>query len=138
MSFNTVATARSESLNPALFGGVSANPTGVEKRRAMRARSNWPARLIDAAGVVNVGRVCDVSEGGFGMMSNVHMPVGATMDVVLAVPKSAACDRSVPVRCKVRVVSCAFTGVQSRLSAQFLDLPKDARIAIRNYVISHA
>ena len=137
MSFQHAATARFEAALPVSYA-AAAHAAGVEQRHQRRARANWPARAIDAAGIVNVGRVCDVSEGGFGMMSNVHMPVGATMDVVLAVPKSAACDRSVPVRCKVRVVSCAFTGVQSRLSAQFLDLPKEARLAIRSYVISHA
>jgi hypothetical protein len=36
----------------------------------------------------------------------------------------------------VRVVSCAFAGVESRLSVQFLALPKESRIAIRSYVIA--
>ena len=130
--------ATASSSNIFASGSQGVLPSDLEQRRQRRARANWASRLVNTAGNVVHGRVCDVSEGGFGMMSNVHMPVGATMDVVLAVPKSAACDRSVPVRCKVRVVSCAFTGVQSRLSAQFLDLPKEARLAIRSYVISHA
>ncbi len=66
------------------------------------------------------------------------MPVGALLDVALAVPRIDASDRSVPVRCRVRVISCSFAGEQSRLGVQFLALPKESRIAIRNYVISHS
>ena len=130
--------AAASSSNVFHSGNLGVLPSDLELRRQRRARANWASRLVNAAGDVNHGRVCDISEGGFGMMSNVHMPAGATMDVVLAVPKSGAGDRSVPVRCKVRVLSCTFSGEQSRLSAQFLDLPKDARLAIRSYVISHA
>ena len=138
MSAIHAATARPQTINPALFGALATRPVGVEERRNMRARSNWPARLIDSAGVVNVGRVCDVSEGGFGVMSAVHLPVGALLDIALAVPKTSDSARSVPVRCRVRVNSCSFAGVQSRLGVTFLALPKESRIAIRNYILGHA
>ena len=46
--------------------------------------------------------------------------------------------RSIPVRCKVRVIACAFAGEQSRLGVQFLALPMESRLAIRRYVLSHS
>ncbi len=138
MSPNTAHTALAPIPNPALFGDLATRPAGGEKRRTMRARANWAARLIDAAGVVNVGRVCDVSEGGFGVMSAVHLPVGALLDIALAVPKASDSARSVPVRCRVRVNSCSFAGIESRLGLTFLALPKESRIAIRNYILGHA
>jgi len=134
MSTLHATSARAQSAHPALFGAVSS----LDQRRTMRARANWPARLIDTVGVVNVGRVCDVSEGGFGVMSSVNLPVGATLDIALAVPKSGSDSRSMPVRCKVRVTSCSFAGTQSRLGVMFMDLPKESRIAVRNYILSHA
>ena len=118
-------------------GSTAQFPSGLEQRMHRRARASWAARLIDAAGIINTAQVCDVSEGGFGLMSDVRMPAGALLDIVLAVPKNKACDRSVPVRCQVRVVSCSFVGEHSRLSVQIVSLPKESRIAIRNYVISH-
>ena len=112
--------------------------SGIDQRPQRRARANWASRLIDSAGIVNTGRVCDVSEAGFGVMSPVNMPVGALMDVALAVPRLQDDARSVPVRCKVRVISCAFAGEQSRLGVQFLALPMESRLAIRRYVLSHS
>lgn len=131
-------TARSPAAQPFVFGATSARDPSVDERRSRRARANWGARLINEVGNVNTGRVCDVSEGGFGVMSAVNLPVGSLLDVALAVPKSDACDRSVPVRCRVRVISCSFAGIQSRLGVQFLDLPKASRIAIRSYILSHS
>ena len=71
-------------------------------------------------------------------MSAVHMPVGAMLDIALAVPKTARDDAACRVRCKVRVNSCSFAGMQSRLGVTFLALPKESRIAIRKYVLSHS
>ena len=137
MSFQHAATARFEAALPVSYA-AAAHAAGVEQRHQRRARANWPARAIDAAGIVNVGRVCDVSEGGFGMMSAVHMPVGSTLEVALAVPRTRDGGRSVPVRCKVRVVASNFAGEQTRMSLQFMALPKESRIAIRHYVLSHS
>ena len=138
MSFLHAATARPQAAQPFVFGASGARDSSVGERRGRRARASWAARLINEVGNVNIGRVCDVSEGGFGVMSPVNMPVGALLDVALAVPRIDASDRSVPVRCRVRVISCSFAGEQSRLGVQFLALPKESRIAIRNYVISHS
>ena len=131
-------TARPQAAQPFVFGATVARDPSVDERRTRRARASWAARLINEVGNVNIGRVCDVSEGGFGVMSAVNMPVGSVLDVALAVPKTSACDRSVPVRCRVRVISCSFAGIQSRLGVQFLDLPKESRIAIRSYILSHS
>lgn len=137
MSFPHAATARpSAAANPFVLG--AAGNSSLDERRARRARANWASRLIDGAGIVNAGRVCDVSEGGFGVMSAVNMPVGSLLDVALAIPKTGDGGRSVPVRCRVRVISSSFAGVQSRLGVEFLALPKESRIAIRNYVLSHS
>lgn len=113
-------------------------PDGVEARRHRRARAHWAVRVITASGSVVPGWVCDVSEGGVGLMSSVHMPVGSIVDIALAVPHGGANPRSVPVRCKVRVVFCAFAGEQSRLGVQFTTLPTESRVAIRSYVMAHS
>ncbi len=138
MSLQTATAALSRASAPVSTRTAAFLANGADERRQRRARANWASRLIDSAGSINTGRVCDVSEDGFGVMSAVHMPVGSTLDVALAVPRLHDDARSVPVRCKVRVVSCAFAGEQSRLGVQFLALPMDSRLAIRRYVVSHS
>ena len=123
---------------PAPLAGSAARPAGIDARRHARARARWPARLINGSGTVHSGWICDVSEGGFGLMSPVNMSVGSMLEIALAVPMDKDGKRSVPVRCRVRVVFCAFAGEQSRLGVQFLALPMATRIAIRQYVLSHA
>jgi hypothetical protein len=138
MSLATFASIRPQAN---VFHGTFATSqfgAGIDRRQQRRARANWACRLVDAASVVNSGQVCDVSEEGFGVMSAVNMPVGSLLDVCLAVPRVQDGARSVPVRCKVRVVACSFVGERSRLGVQFLALPKEARIAIRSYVLSHS
>ena len=138
MSFANLASIRPQAARPPVSFADASRAAGVDRRTQRRARANWACRLIDAASVVNSGQVCDVSEDGFGVMSAVHLPVGSLLDVCLAVPRVQDGARSVPVRCKVRVVACSFVGERSRLGVQFLALPKEARIAIRSYVLSHS
>ena len=132
--------ADANTASPAPLAGSAARPAGIDARRhaRARARARWPARLINGSGSVHSGWVCDVSEGGFGLVSPVHMSVGSMLEIALAVPMDKEGRRSVPVRCRVRVVFCAFAGEQSRLGVQFLALPTATRIAIRQYVLSHA
>lgn len=132
---NTATQARTMTAPPVAAGF---RPDGSEARTHRRARAQWPARLITATGEVVSGMVCDVSEGGVGLMSSVNMPVGTLVDIALAVPRLGDASRSVPVRCKVRVVFCAFVGEQSRMGVQFTALPMSARMAIRSYVIARS
>ena len=120
------------------LAGSAVRAAGIDSRRHARARAHWPARLINGSGTIHSGWVCDVSEGGFGLLSPVNMSVGSMLEVALAVPMDKDGKRSVPVRCRVRVVFCAFVGAQSRLGVQFIALPMATRIAIRQYVLSHA
>ena len=138
MSLATYASTRPQIARHHGTFATSQFGAGVDRRLQRRARANWACRLIDAASVVNCGQVCDVSEDGFGVMSPVNMPVGSLLEVCLAVPRTHDGARSVPVRCQVRVVACSFAGERSRLGVQFLALPKEARIAIRSYVLSHS
>ena len=125
---DTARQSPASSVHPGMLAGVA------EARSQRRARANWAARLITATGEVAIGKVCDVGEGGIGLMSDVHMPVGTLIDVALAVPRLGDASRSVPVRCRVRVAFCAFVGEQSRMGVQFTALPMESRIAIRSYI----
>ncbi len=113
-------------------------PQGIEARKHRRARAHWPIRLIGASAQVASGWVWDVSEGGMGLVSPAHMPVGAIIETALAIPNPKDARRSLAVQAKVRVVFSSFTGTQTRLGVQFLALPLEARVAIRTYVLSHS
>jgi len=117
---------------------VAPTPRTIEARQHRRARAHWPIRLIGAGAQVSSGWVCDVSEGGIGLMSGVNVPAGTVLDTALAIPHPKDPQRSLAIQARVRVVFSAFCGTQSRLGVQFLGLPMDVRIAIRNYVITHS
>ncbi len=127
---------RATSYHPALRGNAA--PSSLDQRHHGRARARWQIRLIGAGEAIVAGWVCDVSEGGLGLMSRVNVPVGSVLETALAVPHPSDPRRSLTVRAKVRVVSSAFCGTQSRLGVQFMALPMAARLAIRKYTLSHS
>ncbi|MFG6430623.1 PilZ domain-containing protein [Roseateles sp. LYH14W] len=118
--------------------GPLPRPSGVDERQHRRARAHWPIRLIGASGKVASGWVWDVSEGGMGVVSSVHMPVGSIVQTAVAIPNPKDPQRHLAVQAKVRVVFASFTGTQTRLGVQFLALPLEVRMAIHAYVVGHA
>ena len=124
--------------NPASTPVTGRGIEGLDARRHRRARAHWAIRLTGLSQEIVSGWVCDVSEGGIGMLSTMNVPVGTTLRVALAVPHPADTAQSTAVQATVRVVFSAFVGTQSRLGLQFLALPMDARVAIRRYVIARS
>ncbi len=123
--------------HPALRAAALPQRRTEDARRHLRARAHWAIRLIGAGDAIVPGWVCDVSEGGIGLMSAVNMPVGTMLETALAIPHPKDPRRSLAVRAKVRVVSSSFCGTQSRLGVQFMTLSMEARLAIRSYAIAH-
>ena len=127
---------RAAGFHPAL--GAAFGAPDSEGRQHQRARARWPIRVVGAGDAIVSGWVSDVSEGGFGLMSRVNSPVGTLLETAFAIPHPKDSRRSLSVRAKVRVVSSSFCGTESRLGVQFMSLPMEARVAIRNYTLSHS
>ncbi len=121
------------------FGTSSGHTeTVTELRRHRRARATWPARLLNKAGqIINV-MVCDVSEGGVGLIGQTNVPLGTLLDITLSVPDAKEPGRTHAVRASVRVMFSSFVGAQCRIGVQFIELPMPARIAIRSYVLAQS
>ncbi|MDB5819907.1 MAG: PilZ protein, partial [Rhizobacter sp.] len=86
---------------------ASAHPATVaatDLRTHRRARASWPARVLDPSGRIIPVTVCDVSEGGMGLLGPVRQPLGSVFDVTLSVPNPQESQRSHAVAAKVRVV----------------------------------
>lgn len=124
---------------PGAFGTRSGNTeTGTELRQHRRARAAWPARLLNKSGqIINVV-VCDVSEGGVGLIGNTNVPLGTVLDITLSVPDAKEPARTHAVRASVRVMFSSFVGAQCRIGVQFVELAMPARLAIRHYVLAHS
>ena len=123
----------------AAFGARSGDTESAgELRLHRRARAAWPARLLDKAGHVLCATVCDVSEGGVGLIGQATLPLGTVLDITLSVPHPKEPGRTQAVRAHVRVMFASFVGTQSRIGLQFVELPMPARIAIRSYVLAHS
>lgn len=121
------------------FGTSSGNTeTGVELRRHRRARAAWPARLLNKAGTIINVMVCDVSEGGVGLLGQTNLPLGTVLDITLSVPNPKEPGRAHAVRATVRVMFSSFVGAQSRMGVQFVELPMAARLAVRSYVLANS
>lgn len=130
-------------IRPAPLAGAFVTRTGhtetaAELRRHRRARANWPARLLNKGGGIIPITVCDVSEGGVGLLAPASLPMGQVMDLALSVPHPEDPKRCLAVTAKVRVVFASFVGAQCRIGVQFLALATPARLAIRQYVLSHS
>lgn len=131
-------TTRPAHLNTA-FGTSSGNTeTHEELRRHRRARAAWPARLLNKAGQIIGVTVCDVSEGGVGLIGQANLPLGTILDIALSVPDAKTPGRTHAVRANVRVMFSSFVGVQCRIGVQFIELPMSARLALRSYVIANS
>lgn len=137
MSFST-NSGRLDALATA-FGTSSGNTeSGTELRRHRRARAAWPARLLNKSGsIINV-TVCDVSEGGVGLLAQASLPLGTQLDIALSVPCAQDPARTHAFRAHVRVAFSSFAGAQCRIGVQFLELPMAARLAIRSFVLAHS
>lgn len=121
------------------FGTSSGNTeTGTELRLHRRARAAWPARLLNKGGGIQCVTVCDVSEGGVGILVPTNLPLGTNLDLALSVPDPKQVGRTHAVRAGVRVMFSSFTGSQCRIGVQFVELPMEARLAIRSYVLTHS
>lgn len=121
------------------FGASSGQTeTGIELRRHRRARAAWPARLLNKAGGIIGVTVCDVSEGGVGLLAPTTLPLGTLLDITLSVPDARQPGLTHAFRASVRVMFSSFVGSQCRIGVQFIALPIPARLAIRSYVIAHS
>ncbi|MDB5816449.1 MAG: PilZ protein [Rhizobacter sp.] len=111
---------------------------GTDLRSHRRARAAWPARILDPSGRIVAVTVCDVSEGGMGLLGPAKQPLGVVFDVTLSVPNPQEPQRSHAVAAKVRVVFSSLVGANCRIGVQFVELPMAARITIRRYVLSNS
>jgi c-di-GMP-binding flagellar brake protein YcgR len=135
---STTNSTRPGTLAPAFGTHTGNTEAGTELRRHRRARAAWPARLLNKAGsIINV-MVCDVSEGGVGLLGQTNLPLGTVFDITLSVPHPKEPGRTHAVRAHVRVMFSSFVGAQCRIGVQFVELPMAARIAIRSYVLARS
>jgi hypothetical protein len=118
--------------------GSSTSERGSELRHHRRARAAWPARLLNKAGGIIHVTVCDVSEGGVGLLASTSLPLGTNLDIALSVPDAKTPGRTHAVRASVRVMFSSFVGSQCRIGVQFVELPMAARVAIHTYVVTHS
>lgn len=129
---------RPDSLAHAFGTGSGQTETANELRRHRRARASWPARLLNKGGAIIPVTVCDVSEGGVGLLTPTGLPLGLMLDLAVSVPHPEDRSRCLPVTARVRVVFASFVGAQCRIGVQFVALPTPARLGIRQYVLSHS
>jgi c-di-GMP-binding flagellar brake protein YcgR len=121
-----------------LTAGSTRSESGAELRHHRRARASWPARLRNKAGGILHVTVCDVSEGGVGLLAQTSLPLGTNLDIALSVPDAKVPGRTHAVRASVRVMFSSFVGSQCRVGVQFVELPMAARVAIHTYVVTHS
>lgn len=131
-------STRPGALNGAFGTRSGSTETGTELRNHRRARASWPARLLNKTGCILSVTVCDVSEGGAGLLASTSLPLGTNLDIALSVPDAKVPGRTHAVRANVCVMFSSFAGAQCRIGVQFVELPMEARIAIRSYVLSHS
>lgn len=65
---------------------LSAPDIGAELRREQRVKVSWPARVQLPNGRVAELRVRDISDGGVGLLTEVHIPASTVLNFAMGVP----------------------------------------------------
>lgn len=99
--------------------------TGRDRRRAERARAEWPVAIEAFDGRVIPGEVVDVSTSGMRVRAQAELPVGAAVTLRVALPQGA--DR-------LEVVARVARRSAEELALDFIGLPETEARRVKPFV----
>ncbi len=107
--------------NP-LLGARSA-----DGRREQRVKVSWPARVQLSNGRVVELRVRDLSEGGVGLLTDVHIPPNTVLNFAMGVPGLHEATKITPVSGTIKTTYVVVQGRDLVCGGMWVTLPSDSR-----------
>ena len=125
------APAPAHDRSGALGGFSIAAPEG---RREQRVKISWLARVQFPNGRVVDVRARDLSEGGVGLVSDVHIPSYTVLNFAMAVPGLNEPSRITPISGTLKTAYMVVQGPVIYCGGTWVSLPSDARDLLSKWI----
>jgi len=102
-------------------------PRSAEGRREQRVKVSWPARVQLSNGKVVELRVRDLSEGGVGLLTDVHIPPSTVLNFAMGVPGLHDATKITPVSGTIKTNYVVVQGRDLVCGGMWVTLPADSR-----------
>jgi len=99
----------------------------ADGRREQRVKVSWPARVQLSNGKVVELRVRDLSEGGVGLLTDVHIPPNTVLNFAMGVPGLHEATTITPVSGTIKTTYVVVQGRDLVCGGMWVTLPSDSR-----------
>jgi hypothetical protein len=124
-----------------LFGNLASPPTspfpskpGADHRKESRVRANWPARVLLPGERVVELNVCDVSENGVGLVSEVGIPAHSVLHIALAVPGLNDPGKITPVTGMIKTTHMTVRGPLVHCGGTWVQVASDQHELVNQWI----
>ncbi len=124
-----------------LFGGTPAAPStpfsakpSADHRKETRVRANWRARVLLPDQRIVELNICDLSESGMGLISEIGIPPSSVLTIALAVPDLHDSKRITAVRGSIKTTHMTVRGQLIHCGATWVEISADGRELINQWV----
>jgi len=106
----------------------------AEGRREQRVKVSWPARVQLSNGKVVELRVRDLSEGGVGLLTDVHIPPSTVLNFAMGVPGLQDATKITAVSATIKTTYVVVQGRDLVCGGMWVTLPSDSRELLDNWI----
>jgi len=114
------------------FGGLP--DTSADHRREQRVKVSWPGRVqLPNGRVVNL-RVRDVSDGGVGLLTEIHIPAYTVLNFAMGVPPLNEGGQVTPVSGTIKTTYLVVQGPDIYCGGTWVQLPSAERDLVGKWI----
>ena len=105
-----------------------------DNRREQRIKVSWPGRVQLPNGRVLNLRVRDISDGGVGLLTEVHIPAYTVLNFAMAVPPLAEGGRVTPVSGTIKTTYLVVQGPDIYCGGNWVQVPAAGRELVEKWI----
>jgi hypothetical protein len=114
------------------FGGLPV--ASAENRREQRVKVSWPGRVQLPNGRVLNLRVRDVSDGGVGLLTDIHVPAYTVLNFAMGVPPLNEGGQVTAVSGTIKTTYLVVQGPDIYCGGTWVHLPSDGRDLVGKWI----
>ena len=114
------------------FGNVPI--ASADSRREQRVKVSWPGRVQLPNGRIIDLRVRDVSEGGVGLLTEIHIPAYTVLNFAMGVPPLNDGARITPVSGTIRTTYLIVQGPDIYCGGTWVQMPESGRELVDKWI----
>ena len=124
-----------------MFGGASKPPPtpfaarpSADHRKESRVRTNWRARVLLPGERIVELTVCDLSESGIGLISEIGIPPSSILPIAVAVPGLNDPGKITPVSGTIKTTHMTVRGEFIHCGGTWVELPTAGHELVNQWV----